>query len=175
MKFDHYNIRLLTSADAEAYFKLIDNNRPRLEDYFSGTVSKTKTLNDTKEYLKGVMNQIEAKEYFPFAVEDLNTGEFVGFVDLKRIEWGIPKGEFGCYFDSNYAGKGLAKKAMSAVIDHLFKEYKFNKLYLRTHETNTAARALAESCGFQLEGHIRNDFSSNGKLFDLMYYGLVRE
>lgn len=176
MQFDHYTIRLLTVNDLEKYFSLIERNRPRLEDYFAGTVSKTLTKEATKKFLEeDVLKKLEAREYFPFIIEDTVNDRFVGYIDLKRIDWRIPKGEFGCYFDTEYTGKGLSKKAMMAVINYLFEEYKFIKLFLRTHESNKAARALAESCGFIVEGQIRKDHvTTKGEIIDLLYYGLVR-
>jgi RimJ/RimL family protein N-acetyltransferase len=175
MQFDHYTIRLFEQTDAPAFFQLVEKNRPRLEDYFAGTVSKTKTLEDTEKYMQDNVKRIAEKEYLPFGVIDMQTGQMIGFIDVKRIDWRIPKGEMGCFFDADSTGKGLAKKALSSVINHFFSAYGFNKLFLRTHESNTAARALAESCGFEKEGLIRKDhITTSGKIIDLLYYGLIK-
>ncbi|MCD6069385.1 MAG: hypothetical protein K0S33_4211 [Bacteroidetes bacterium] len=176
MQFDQYTIRLLDKSDSLSYYKMIDSNRPRLEDYFATTVSKTRTYEESLVYLGDVMERLTNKSYLPFVIVDTSTGDFAGYIDVKNINWKIPKGEFGCFFDERYTGKGLSKKAFSMVIDHLFNEYGFNKLFLRTHETNTAARALAERCGFIKEGLIRKDhITTKGEIIDLVYYGLVRE
>jgi RimJ/RimL family protein N-acetyltransferase len=176
MQFDHYSIRLFEEADALSFFNLVDKNRARLEDYFSGTVAKTKTPGYTEKYLQEIVRRIAEKEYFPFAVLDTQSGQMIGFIDVKRIDWRVPKGELGCFFDADQTGKGLAKKALSAVIEYFFSEHGFQKLFLRTHESNTAARALAESCGFEKEGLIRKDhITTSGKIIDLLYYGLIRE
>ena len=45
-----YHIELLSPANADPFFFLIQNNRSRLEDFFAGTVSKTKTLGETQQY-----------------------------------------------------------------------------------------------------------------------------
>ena len=55
-----FDLRLLTSSDAEIFYKLIEHNRPRL-DFFSGTVARTMTLSDTSDYLKEIMGKIEKK------------------------------------------------------------------------------------------------------------------
>ena len=58
------------------------------------------------------------------------------------------------------------------LMDHYFRELQFNKLFLRTHPTNTACRMLAERCGFEQEGLIRKDYkTTHGELVDLIYYG----
>lgn len=81
----------------------------------------------------------------------------------------------GCYIDEGYAGKGITQKAFSIFCEHCFGEYQFEKLFLRTHSSNTAARAIAEKCGFEIEGTIRKDYkTTSGELIDLVYYGRLK-
>lgn len=176
MKFDNYTIRLLRADDYEAYFLMVESNRHRLEDYFAGTVSKTKTLDDTKAFLQESMQKIADRMYFPYVIVDDNTRCFIGFIDLKNVDWNVPKSEVGCYMDSNFAGKGIASKALQMFVDHSFETYNFRKLFLRTHPTNTYAIKLAEKCGFEKEGLLRQDYKTTaGVLVDLLYYGQLRE
>ena len=174
MTFDNYTIRLVGEDEGEKFFRIIDNNRRRLEDFFSGTVARTRTLQDTQEYVTEIAEKARDKKYLPFAVVDNGTGEFVGFVDVKNIDWKIPKGELGCFFDEAHTGRGLAEKALRHVVELMLTEHNFNKLYLRTHEGNTTAKKLAEKCGFEVEGVIRKDYrTTSGEVVDLIYYGLV--
>ncbi len=176
MQFDHYHIRLLEQDDAAAYFELIDTNRPRLEDFFAGLVSQAKSLQEATIFLSGATERIKAKTYFPFVVIDNTSGRLIGFIDVKNIDWHIPKAELGCFMDTQHAGKGIAKKALLLVIEHLFSTFDFLKLLIRTHESNSAARTLATQCGFGIEGHIRRDYrTTKGELVDLLYYGLLKK
>ncbi len=94
---------------------------------------------------------------------------------LKNIEWSVPKSEIGYFIDVNYAGKGLGAKALKAFCEHCFSDYGFEKLFIRTHESNLPARKIAEKCGFEIEGTIRKDYrTSSGQLVDVMYYGLIQ-
>jgi RimJ/RimL family protein N-acetyltransferase len=176
INFDHYTIRLLELSDFEKYFSLVENNRKRLEDFFTGTVSRTKTFEDTEQFLKELLQKREGKLYYPFIIENLENGEFVGFIDIKNIDWNIPKGELGCYTDEHYAGKGVTSKAFSLFVEYCFAHYGFSKLFLRTHESNLAAQKLAERAGFQIEGKIRRDYkTTKGEVVDLIYYGRINE
>ena len=172
MKFDNYTIRLLSNEDLEMYFQLIERNRKRLEDGFAGTVSRTLTLESTQLFVAERVSKIIEKTYFPFIVVDNGINTIVGFIDVKNIEWNIPKGELGCYVDAEYAGKGLSTRALQMVTDYCFKELGFRKLFLRTQESNTSARRIAEKCGFEIEGKIRQDYKTfSGQIVDLLYYG----
>lgn len=172
MQFDQYSIRLLTTDDLEPYFEMVEKNRPRLESFFTGTVSKTKTFEDTRNFLTEITQKAKDRTYFPFVLIDDSTNKIIGFFDLKNIDWNIPKSETGCYIDEEYAGKGITAKAFEVFCEHCFKEYNFKKLFLRTHETNIAAQRIAEKCGFEIEGKIRRDYkTTSGELVDLIYYG----
>jgi ribosomal-protein-serine acetyltransferase len=176
INFDNYSIRLLELNDFEKYFLMVEKNRKRLEDFFTGTVSRTKTFEDTEVFLKELIQKREAKLYYPYIIENIENGEFVGFIDIKNIDWNIPKGELGCYTDQDYARKGITSKAFSLFVDYCFEHYGFNKLFLRTHETNFAAQKLADKAGFQIEGKIRKDYkTTKGELVDLIYYGRIKE
>lgn len=172
MTFDNFSIRLLTLQDEEAFFKLIDRNRSRLEAFFSGTVSKTRTGEETSLYIKEIVAKAEQKTYLPFLIIDNNNGSVAGFIDIKNIDWNIPKGELGCFIDAAYENQGIPTKAMRLFTDHCFANYGFKKLFLRTHQSNVAARKVAESSGFEVEGTIRRDYkTTSGELVDLIYYG----
>lgn len=174
MKFDNYIIRLPIQEDSEQFFLLIDNNRKRLEDFFAGTLSKTKTLADTETFMAEKLVNIEKKAYFPFLIIDIRNENVAGFIDVKNIDWKIPKAELGCFLDEKYAGKNISKKALLLVINYFFNEMQFRKLFLRTHQDNIPARKLAESCGFEVEGIIRSDYkTTEGRIVDLVYYGLL--
>lgn len=176
MQFDHFRIQLITIADTDAYFRLIEQNRSRLEDFFAGTVAKTKTAADTAVFVQDIVKKSGDRTYFPYIVKDDLSGNIAGFIDVKNIDWNVPKAELGCFADAAYAGRGVAHKALSLVIQHLFTGMGFNKLFLRTHSSNTAARALAEKCGFEKEGLIRRDYrTTKGELADLIYYGRINE
>ena len=174
MQFDHYLIRPLEANDLPAYFGLVERNRHRLE-FFTGTTSRTKTFEDTRVFLSEMLQRNQDTTYFPYFIVDTTNNKIIGFIDLKNIDWKIPKSEIGYYMDGSYAGKGIMSKALRLFCEYCFQKFKFEKLFLRTHESNHAAKAVAEKCGFELEGTIRRDYkTSSGKIIDLLYYGNVR-
>jgi RimJ/RimL family protein N-acetyltransferase len=171
MHFDHFTIRPLATNDLHPYFALVERNRKRLEDFFTGTVSRTQTLEDTQAFLADITARAEAKTYMPFVIVDTDSS-IIGFLDLKNIDWSIPKSEMGAWMDADWAGKGVATKAFQHFCDYCFKTFGFKKLFLRTHESNGAAQRLAEGAGFEREGVLRRDYkTTSGELVDLIYYG----
>lgn len=174
MTFDHFKINILQANEAEAFFNLIDTNRARLEDFFAGTVSKTRTLTDTINYSVEIQQRIKNKSYLPYMITDTRTNSFVGLVDVKNIDWNVPKAELGSFIDSNYERQGITTTATNLVVDHIIKKHKFIKLLCRANSRNKGSIAVILKNGFELEGTIRNDYrTTKGEIVDLNYYGRI--
>lgn len=176
MHFDHYTIRLLTEEDLHAYYGLIDRNRPRLENFFAGTVAITRTPEDTEVHLKDVIAKCAERKHYPFVVTDDTSGALIASIQIKSLDWTIPKAEIGYYVDAAYEGKGVVSKAVSKIIAYGFEELGLAKIYIRTHESNISSRKVAEKNGLIYEGTIRRDYKmTSGVIIDTMYYGILRE
>ena len=175
MKFDHYSLRLLRLGDLDPYYDMVQRNKERLADRFVGTVSRTKTLQEAQEFVEEMIKHTISNTYFPYVIVDESEDRIVGFIDLKNIDWTIPKTQIGFYIDEAYEGKGIISKAISKIIEYCFDEKGFEKLFMHIHPENLAAKKVAENCGFELEGTIRKDYKTpSGKLVDLLYYGKVK-
>ena len=175
MNFENYTIRLISSLDVQDYFDMVQSNKKRLERFFAGTVSRTKSLEETAVFLKEIEEGIQDKSYFAYLIIDNNTESMMGFLDLKNIDWRVPKSEIGFFIDAHYAGKGITSKALHEFCLYCFSHHGFEKLFLRTHKSNVPARKVAERCGFQIEGTLRRDYrTSSGELVDVLYYGKLR-
>ena len=173
--FKNFKIKILDTNQDELFFELIDNNRARLEDFFAGTVAKTMTINDTKDYCEVIANKIIDKSYFPYIISNLQD-QFIGLVDVKNIDWNVPKAEIGYFIDAHYEGKGVVTKAVGHIIEYLIDTHQFKKLLCRAGSKNEGSIQVALKNGFGLEGTIRNDYrTTKGEIVDLNYYGRVFE
>lgn len=172
--FEDFKISLLSVNESVAFFNLIDSNRVRLEDFFAGTVSKTKTLEETINYCKIIEQKINDRSYFPFMITDIKTNAFIGLVDVKNIDWNVPKAELGSFIDSAFEGQGITTRATAIVVDYLIETYNFKKLLCRANSKNLGSISVILKNGFQLEGTIRNDYrTTKGEIVDLNYYGRI--
>ncbi len=172
--FDNFNITDFDTRQSIPFFNLIDKNRIRLEDFFAGTVSKTKNLEDTRTYCSVIAQRIKDKSYFPFVIISKEENKFIGLIDVKNIDWNVPKAEIGYFIDSNYEGKGIISKSLGYVIEYLIQTYQFKKLLCRVNSKNQGSINVAIKNNFQLEGTIRNDYrTTKNEIVDLNYYGRV--
>jgi len=176
LQFENYTLRLLQVTDLNNYYQMIVNNRVRLQRFFAGTISRTNSLEETREFMLEMEAGVQHKSYFPYVLIDNETKALIGFYDLKNIEWSVPKTEIGFFIDASYAGKGIGTKGLKEFSSHCFSDHGFEKLFLRTHQSNQGARKIAENCGFEIEGTLRKDYrTSSGELVDVLYYGLITD
>ena len=122
--FDHWN----TKAGVDQY----------IEEQFGTARLQVELASSTIEY-----NFIEYK------------GKVVGFTKLNLNPKGIDLNMGLCelekiYLLPNYIGKGIAKQALSTVLNHAKAEEK-TAVYLYVIDTNTNAIAFYQSFGFEIE------------------------
>lgn len=173
-QFENIAIVAFDSNRAEEFFELIESNREVLDVYFAGTTSKTKTLQETLLYAKEIDLRIEERSYFPYFLINTTCDTLMGYIDVKNIDWNIPKAELGYFIDKEYQGKGITSKAVAVIIPHIVTKYAFKKLLCRAGAENTGSIKVALKNGFELEGTIRRDYrTSKGDLVDLNYYGRI--
>lgn len=176
MKIDlgDYYISELDTAKPELFFALIEKNKPRLEDFFAGTVRKTKSLDETIIYCQAIEQLKKEKAYLPYTISKHGEANYIGLIDVKNIDLAIPKAELGYFIDSNYEGLGIISRALEPFIDQLVKTHNFKKLLLRIESENRGSIRVALKNGFELEGTIRRDYiTTRNQVVDLNYYGRI--
>ena len=70
-------------------------------------------------------------------------------------------------------GEGIAREALSALIDHLFSVEGRRRVYADIDPDNIASNRLAESLGFTLEGRLREQWTTHIGRRDSLIWGLL--
>lgn len=114
-------------------------------------------------------------ERYPFSVrtlaEDKHIGFFVLWVDLIHSEaWvGIGVG------DREFWGKGYGTDMMKLCLQYAFTELNVHRVSLGLLEYNPRALRSYEKSGFRLEGRTRKDVMREGKRYDSLWMGILRD
>ena len=114
-------------------------------------------------------------ERYSFSVRTLAEDKYIGFlgmsVDLIHNEaWvGLGIGE------REYWSKGYGTDMMKLCLQYAFLELCVERVSLGLHEYNPRALRSYEKCGFRLEGRTRKDVKREGKRFDSLWMGILRE
>lgn len=166
--------RFIEVNEFNQFYDLIKNNRNRLLDYFPNTVKEISSIEKARDHLENCRIKRERKEQFLFGL--YHSQNLIGYLNVKNINWDIPKCELGYFIDSHQQGKGIMTKQIKQVLVFCFENLGMAKVYLRIGQENTGSIIIAKKNGFKQEGLIRKDFrTASNELIDVAYYGIIRE
>jgi RimJ/RimL family protein N-acetyltransferase len=108
-----------------------------------------------------------------FAIE--HGGEAVGGVgflvgrDIARIS-----AEMGYWLAEEFWGRGFASRAVTAMSDWAFDNYRLTRIFAMAFAHNAASIRVLEKAGFEREGLLRRSAIKNGVVLDQILFAKVR-
>ena len=75
--------------------------------------------------------------------------------------------------DPAFRAAGYGSDAMRAILEHLFETVRVHRVWLTLRATNVQARRGAEKCGFTQEGVLREHDQLEGKMVDVVVFGML--
>ena len=99
-------------------------------------------------------------------------GRLVGSCGL-RFHGSPGVGEVGYWLDGEHEGRGIARRAVRALVTAGFRERGLTRVELRTAVDNARSRALAERLGFHSEGVLRKAQAFADRRVDMVLYAVL--
>jgi RimJ/RimL family protein N-acetyltransferase len=160
-----------TSAKGEIRWQR-DTEFHRLADSGPARLHSEKAI---KEWIEKQVGTGSDSERYQFSVRTLAEDKYIGalglFVDLiHREAWvGLGIGE------RDFWSRGYGTDMMKLCQRYVFDELCMERLSLGLHEYNPRALRSYEKCGFRLEGRTRQELLREGKRYDSLWMGILRE
>lgn len=88
---------------------------------------------------------------------DGRPGRLLGGTGLHRMDWAVRRFEIGYWIRPEAAGQGHVSEAVRLLTALAFDRLAARRLEIRCDTRNQRSRAVAERCGFELEGVLRRD------------------
>lgn len=105
---------------------------------------------------------------------DGSAGRLLGGTGLHRIDWVVRKFEIGYWIRPEAAGQGHVSEAVRLLSVLAFGPLDARRVEIRCDTRNARSRAVAERCGFELEGVLRcNTLGVDGRPRDTCVYAQV--
>ncbi len=95
----------------------------------------------------------------------------IGFTSLSPFELEIG---YRLFKQADH-GKGYVSEALSLFSAYLFTTKPIHRLRIQTANSNIGSQKVAEKCGFQREGILRQAYFYRGEMHDTIIYGLLRD
>jgi RimJ/RimL family protein N-acetyltransferase len=109
-------------------------------------------------------------------IVDLSDKSFCGLVYLRDIDWISRHAAFGMMVGRRERQqRGIGRRALHLMLRHAFDVLNLERIYLYVVDYNFPARKLYETSGFALEGKLRQHVALEGKRYDLLVMGILRD
>ena len=135
-------------------------------------------LNSPKAVQKWLEKEIEEQPSHQhwFSIRKLDDDALLGDIDLYIYNWtgrdafvGLGIGE------REFWGKGYGTDVMRVILRYAFTEVNLNRVTLNVFEYKPRAIRSYEKAGFRHEGRVRQVLNKEGKRWDMLYMGILRE
>ena len=160
-----------TAAKADVRWQR-DTEFHRLADSNPARLNSEKKIKEWME--KQIEKGFKPEQYF-FSVRTLAEDKYIGFLGLwvdliHREAWvGLGIGERDLW------SKGYGTDMMKLCQQYVFAELGMERMSLGLFEYNPRALRSYEKCGFRLEGRSRQEVMREGKRYDALWMGILRE
>ncbi len=147
-------------------------NEPDIRLNLSPAIPFPYTLEDEEKWYSTIS---ATKDTYDFAIEDLETGLYLGGCGLNAVDWKNGHGTVGIFIGQEaYLGRGYGTDAMRVLVDFVFNETNLNKIRLNVFSFNERAIKSYKKCGFAVEGTLRQQVFRGGRYHDEVQMGLLR-
>lgn len=123
--------------------------------YFPRILTPKQTLN----FVKRINEHFEKHDYGLWAVEELDSNRFIGFIGLWEIPFEedfTPGIEIGWRLAVEFWNKGYATEGARAVLDYAFTKLKLDKIYSFTSKINKVSIRVMEKIGLYPAGEFNH-------------------
>ncbi len=170
---EHLLIRAGTFADLDSTYLAAQESAAALREWMPW--AHPSPLRDSMEkYFSSCEEKWRTREMMDFQWIEKSSGELIGKGGFHHIDWMIPKFEIGYWLRTSYASKGFCTEAVNGLVQFAKTELHAKRLEIRNQPANARSRAVAERCGFALEGMLRSSLlGADGALCDSCMYAKV--
>ncbi|MBD3224384.1 MAG: GNAT family N-acetyltransferase [Caldithrix sp.] len=125
---------------------------------------------DLQKYLLNKAN----REYFEIHLDE--SDHLVGIIGAQTVDTESRKIEMKKFIgETQFRGKGIAKKATLLFLYYAFEILSFNKVFIHSLDTNIKNINLNSRFGFDLEGILYKEVRLNDKYVDVLRMSLLRD
>lgn len=103
-------------------------------------------------------------------------GRLIGVIALHRIDWKNRNAETGtCIGERAEWGKGYGTEAKLLLLRYAFMDLGFHKVHSRAYAFNERSIRYSLKCGYRIEGRLRDFVWKEGRYWDAVELGVLRE
>jgi RimJ/RimL family protein N-acetyltransferase len=141
----------------------------------NSSAHRMRSEKNTARWMEKEAEELSPARYY-FSIHTLDEGKLLGELGLDVVNWpgrdafvGLGIGE------TDYWSKGYGTDVMNVLLLFAFTEINLRRVSLTVFEYNPRAIRSYEKAGFRHEGHLRNYLNREGRRWNELYMGMLRE
>ena len=160
--------------DAGPLYGAIDASREHLRPWMDW-VERHQNVADTQEYITRCLLDFTRRETITIGIFSRHDNRTVlGGTGFHNIDWTVPAVEIGYWSAVAAQGHGFISEAVELLTDFAFRGLAANRVSIHCDPRNERSRRVAERCGYELEGRLRNAARTpTGTLRDTLIFSRV--
>lgn len=165
-------LRPFTVEDANSFFQNVTSDS-EVNRFLTWPLHEA--VEDTKKLLAGWGERYENPERYCWAIVLMDSEEVIGTIAAPTVKNRVEAVEVTYCIGSKWWGQGIVPEALQSVMKFLFEEVQANRIEAGFDSNNPNSGRVMEKVGMQKEGILRQAGRNNQGLFDLVFYGILRE
>lgn len=171
--FSGEKVRLRAYRKEDAPLALEYINDPEIKRLLNPAVPFPLTLDEEEKW---IASQASTNAEYNFAIEDKQTGAYLGGCGFYEVNWKDRRAKAGIFLGAKELwGQGYGSDALGVLVRFAFEQMNLNKLSLQVFGFNERAIRCYEKAGFKIEGRLRQQIFKDGQYHEEMLMGLLRE
>jgi len=164
-------LRGIEPSDAESFIRWnLNSERARHLDFVWPPTSKASVQTWVEDWSKRKLEN----DSFHWVIENFD-GEAVGSISTHDCNPRCGTFSYGIDIELEHQRKGYASEAIQLVLRYYFEELRYQKVTVPVHSDNEPSVKLHGKLGFKQEGAHRRMFYTQGRLVDVLWFGMTVE
>jgi RimJ/RimL family protein N-acetyltransferase len=167
----------LSAYDPEEMSKAYSrwNRNSEYQRLLSSSAIPLQSATAASEWMEEELRKVSPASYF-FSIRTLADDQLIGELGLDIVDWSGRDAFVGLGIgETEYWSKGYGTDVMNILLRFAFTEINLKRVTLTVFAYNPRAIRSYEKVGFQHEGCLRKILNKEGKRWDMLYMGILRE
>lgn len=152
-------LRCPKPGDGLALYEAVNDSLLELRRYIASVpwVAREQSVESSEIYCRTAYSNFVVRKDMPYLIIERATSSLAGCAGLHRPNWSTPKFEVGYWCRTSKSGRGYVTEAVGALVKMAEQALEAVRIELVTDAENLRSRAVADRCGFHLEGLLRSE------------------
>ena len=169
---DNVSMRQVRESDADAVLDVVTRNYDHLRTFMEWA-KPDYSRKDAEEWVARAANRSSDDQ--PLNMCIFRDDRMIGTIGFAEFDHAARVTEIGYWIDAAEEGKGIISRATEKMLELAFENLGMNRVQIRCADANVRSAAVPRKFGFVEEGRQRQHVVRNGKTYDFLIFGLLRD